>query len=37
MPSEREPDKEGLVDQTFASWNRIKEWVRRLEQLRKVV
>jgi len=28
---------EGAAGQTFASWNRIEEWVRRLEQLRKVV
>lgn len=26
-----------LVSHSFASWNRIGEWLRRLEQLRKVV
>jgi hypothetical protein len=28
--------EESLVTLTFASWNRIGEWLRRLEQLRKV-
>ena len=30
-----EPISEGLVDQTFTSWNHVIEWVKRLEALER--